>query len=185
MSSRSRWHLRDYVFSAFMTIGMIVSGFIVAPLVPPGLQLFAWAPIAAIFLTLGMARLQRVGALALMTVPFAILLAPFHWAMTLYLGVTIALTEAFMLLRGGYRQKVSRLLGNGLFFGLAALLGLPTLAFIVRGRVGAKLAEVLMRMPWLLIVTTLLCAVAGIVGWWLGEQVIRQLQRAGKLDVDL
>jgi energy-coupling factor transport system substrate-specific component len=181
----SRWRLRDYVFAAFMTIGMIVSGFVVAPFVPPGFQLFAWAPIAAIFITLGMARLQRVGALALMTVPFAILMAPFHWAMTLYLGATIVLTEGIMWLRGSYRRKVNRLLGNALFFGLAALLGLPTLAFIVRGRVGERLAEVLMQMPWMLILSTLLCALAGVLGWWLGEQVIRQLQRAGKLDVDL
>jgi energy-coupling factor transporter transmembrane protein EcfT len=56
----NRWHLRDYVFAAFMTIGMVIAVFIVGPFAPPGFKLLAWAPLGGIFLTLGMARLHQL-----------------------------------------------------------------------------------------------------------------------------
>jgi hypothetical protein len=64
---RNYWQLRDYVFAAFMTIGMILAVFVSGPLAPPGLKLLAWAPLGGIFLTLGMARLQRRGAVVILT----------------------------------------------------------------------------------------------------------------------
>ncbi|NET59003.1 MAG: hypothetical protein F6K47_23520, partial [Symploca sp. SIO2E6] len=71
---KSLWSLRDYVFAAFMTIGMVASVFVIGPLVPTFFELVAWAPIGGIFLTLGMARLQKRGSVALMIVPLAVLL---------------------------------------------------------------------------------------------------------------
>ncbi len=165
-----------------MTIGMIISVVVVGPLVPPipGLQLVAWAPFGGIFLTLGMARLQRRGSVALMILPLAVLLAPLSPAITLYLAATALVTEFVIFFRGNYRNKINRLLGNIVFFGSAAPLGLLIAALMV----GGKFATVLSK-PWLLVVMGLLAGITGAIGWWLGELVIRQLKRAGKLDADL
>jgi energy-coupling factor transport system substrate-specific component len=177
---QSRWQLKDYVFAAFMTIGMVLAAFIIGPFVPPATQLLAWAPIAGIFLTLGMARLQRPGSVALMLVPLAVLLGLITPAITAYIAITVLLTELIMWWRGGYRKKINRLLGNVLFFALAAVIGIivGTLTF------GEQFAELLDR-PLLIAGITVLCGVAGAVGWWLGELVIKQLKKAGKLDAEL
>lgn len=179
---RASWKLGDYVFAAFMTIGMVISVFVVGPLVPPipGLELVVWGPFGGIFLTLGMARLQRKGSVALMIFPLALLLALISPAITAYLLATAILTELVALVRGNYRRKIDRLLGNMVFFGSAAPLGLLVAAFMV----GGKFAEVLTK-PWILVVMAIAAALTGGLGWWLGEQVIRQLKRAGKLDAEL
>jgi len=36
---------------------------------------------------------------------------------------------------------------------------------------------------WILIPMTLLSGLAGAIGWWMGEKIVTQLQRAGKLNV--
>ena len=177
---KSNWSLRDYVFAAFMTIGMVASIFIIGPLVPPFLQLVAWAPIGGIFLTLGMARLQKRGSVALMILPLALLVTPISPAITLYLVLTTLLTEAVVLLRGNYRSKGNRLLGTVLFFASAVVIGLVSAGLML----GDKFAELLTK-PWLIGVLSLAAGIAGAIGWWLGEKIIYQLKRAGKLDGDL
>ncbi|NEQ30533.1 MAG: hypothetical protein F6K04_05960 [Leptolyngbya sp. SIO4C5] len=177
---RIDWSLRDYVFAAFMTIGMVVSVFVVGPLVPPFLDLVAWAPLGGIFLTLGMARLQRRGTILLMILPLAVLLLPLSPAITLYLALTALLAEAVVFLRGNYRVKRNRLLGNVTFFVSAVVIGLTSAALML----GGEFAELLTR-PWLIGVLAIAAGITGSIGWWLGESVVRQLKRAGKLDADL
>ncbi|XGW00931.1 MAG: hypothetical protein ACAF41_33725 (plasmid) [Leptolyngbya sp. BL-A-14] len=63
---QTAWQLRDYVFAAFMTIGMVLTAILVGLFTPPGIQLLVWAPLGAIFLTLGMVRLHRRGSVGLM-----------------------------------------------------------------------------------------------------------------------
>lgn len=178
-----RWRLKDYVFAAFMTIGMVIAVVIVGPFAPPPLQLLVWAPFGGIFLTLGMARLQRHGSVALMILPLALLLGLISPVITLYLAVTVLVTEGIMFFLGNYRPKKNRLLGNILFFASANLGGLLLAAYLLGGTRGGLFLEVVTQ-PWLLLLLTLLAGGTGTLGWWLGELSIQQLRKAGRLDGD-
>lgn len=175
----SPWSLRDYVFAAFMTIGMVVSAFIIGPLVPPFLQLVVWAPFGGIFLTLGMARLQRRGSVALMILPLALVLGVINWGMLVYLALTVLVTEAAIAWRGNYRRKDNRLLATVVFFVSAVVIGLVSAAFIIGGRFAELLTQ-----PWVIGGLALVAGLAGALGWWLGERIVQQLRNAGKLDVE-
>lgn len=181
---QSSWHLRDLVFAAFMTIGMVLAVVIVSPFAPPGLQLLAWAPLAGIFLTLGMARLQRRGSVALMILPLALLLALISPLITLYFVVTVFITESIMFFVGNYRSKRHRLFGNVLFFSSANLCGLLLGAYLIRGA-GAAAFVRFVSQPLVLLLLTVASGLAGALGWWLGELAIKQLRKAGKIDVDV
>ncbi|MER3492103.1 MAG: hypothetical protein C4323_07095 [Mastigocladus sp. ERB_26_2] len=181
---RTSWRLRDYVFAAFMTIGMVIAVIIVGPFAPPGFQLLAWAPLGGIFLTLGMARLQRRGSVALMILPLALLLGLISPIISLYLAATALVTELVMFFVGNYRRKINRLLGNVLFFSSANLGGLLLAAFLIKTSRADPFVKIVTQ-HWLLLLLTILAGVAGAVGWWLGELGIKQLQKAGKMDVDL
>ena len=190
------WTLRDYVFAAFMTTGMVASIFLVGPFVPlPLLDLVVWAPFGGIFLTLGMARLQHPGSVALMILPLAILLAPLSVIITLYLVLTVLVTEAVVLFRGNYRSKGNRFLGTVVFFVSGVVIGLGSilgLAYLVNSGAipGDNLAKLLDKFtqlisnPWLIGVLATAAGITGSIGWWLGEKVVQQLRRAGKLDAD-
>ncbi|MDJ0726368.1 MAG: hypothetical protein QNJ38_14750 [Prochloraceae cyanobacterium] len=177
---KSKWSLRDYVFAAFMTIGMVASIFIIGPLVPPFFQLIAWAPIGGIFLTLGMARLQKRGSIALIILPLAVLVLPLSPAITLYLVLTTFLTELVIYLRGNYRSKNNRLFATVLFFASAVVIGLVGAGLML----GDKFATLLTK-PWLIGLLSVAAAITGGCGWWLGEKIVYQLKRAGKLDDEL
>ncbi|NJL47956.1 MAG: hypothetical protein HC929_11325 [Leptolyngbyaceae cyanobacterium SM2_5_2] len=180
-SNRRRWQLRDYVFAAFMTIGIAVASVITVPLtlsIPlPGIRTVVWAPFAGIFLTLGMARLQRSGSVALMIGVLALILSRISWIITAFLGIALLVTELVMLTRGGFYGRTNRLLGNVLFFSSATVAGTLVGAYAA----GEVFAEWFSQL-WLLALMTLVSGAAGAVGWWLGERVVQQLQRAGKLD---
>ncbi len=178
------WQLKDFVFAAFMTIGMILAVFISGPLAPPGLKLLAWAPLGGIFLTLGMARLQKRGSIALMILPLAILLGLISPVITLYLVVTVAIVEGVMFFIGNYRHKRQRLLGNVLFFSIANLGGLLLGAYLLKGAKATPFVKFVSQ-PLFLIALTVAAGLAGAVGWWLGEQAVKQLRKAGKMDVDI
>lgn len=176
---KSAWSLRDYVFAAFMTIGMVASVFVVGPLVPPFLQLVAWAPLGGIFLTLGMARLQKRGSVALMILPLALLLTPLSPLIGLYLGLTALVTEVIVFFRGNYRSRSNRVLGTVVFFVIAVVIGLPLAGFMA----GEEFARFLTQ-PWLVGGLAIAAGMTGTLGWWLGEKIVHQLQRAGKLDAN-
>ncbi|MBE9064879.1 hypothetical protein [cf. Phormidesmis sp. LEGE 11477] len=177
------WQLRDYVFAAFMTIGIAVASVITVPLtlsIPlPGIRTIVWAPFAGIFLTLGMARLQRSGSVALMIGVLALVLSRLSWIITAFLVVALLVTELVMLLRGGFYGRVNRLLGNVLFFSSATVAGALVGAYAAGDIFAAWVGQ-----SWLLILMTIVSGLAGALGWWLGERVVKQLQRAGKLNVD-
>ncbi|NER21432.1 MAG: MptD family putative ECF transporter S component [Symploca sp. SIO1C2] len=177
---KNPWSLRDYVFAAFMSIGMVASVFVIGSLVPPFFQLVAWAPIGGIFLTLGMAKLQKRGSVALMIVPLAVLLGLISPVSTLYLGLTTLLTEAVVFFRGNYRIKGNRLLGTVVFFVSGLIIGMVSAGLILGDRFGEVLTK-----PWLIGSLAIASGITGAIGWWLGEKIVSQLKRAGKLDADI
>ncbi|MEM1310773.1 MAG: hypothetical protein AAGF98_14995 [Cyanobacteria bacterium P01_H01_bin.153] len=174
------WQLRDYVFAAFMTIGIAVASVITVPLtlsIPlPGIRTVVWAPFAGIFLTLGMARLQRPGSVALMVGVLALILSRISWIIAAFLAIALLVTEAALLLRGGFYSRANRLLGNVLFFSSATVAGTLVGAYAAGDVFLAWVGQV-----WILLLMTIVSGLAGAVGWWLGERMVKQLQRAGKL----
>ena len=175
-SSKS-WQLRDYVFAAFMTIGIAVTSVITVPLtlsIPlPGIRTVVWAPFAGIFLTLGMARLQRSGSVALMIGVLALVLSRISWIITAFLVSALVVTEGVMLLRGGFYGKTNRLLANVVFFSSATVAGALIGAYAAGDIFAAWVGQV-----WVLILMTIISGFAGAVGWWLGERVVKQIGRA-------
>jgi len=180
-SLEQRWQLKDFVFGAFMAIGCLVTAALVVPLtlsIPlPGLRTVVWAPLGGIFLTLGMARLKRSGTIAYIIGLQALISARITWVITALLGLAILITELVMLLRGGYCGRSNRLLANLIFFGATV----PAGAVLAGFGIGKEAATYFVQ-PWVLVPMTLAGVGAGALGWWLGEQIVAQLQKAGKLD---
>jgi energy-coupling factor transport system substrate-specific component len=169
------WHWQDYVFAGGMTAGMVVSALVIPMLAPQFLELVFWAPLGGIFLTLGMARLQCRGSIAVMILPLAIVLALLSPLIGGYLTLTCLLTEAIIFFIGNYRTKRNRLIGNVVFFTLALVIGYITAAFLV-GNEFARLLNQPLRFAGLIIAA----GIAGSLGWRLGELVLSQLKRMGK-----
>ena len=178
----SRWQLRDYVFAAFMTIGIAIASVITVPLtlsIPlPGVRTIVWAPFAGIFLPLGMARLQRRGSVALMIGTLALLLSRISWIIGAFLVGALLITEGVLWFRGGYRQRLDRLIGNVVFFASATVTGAIVGAYATGDAFAVWISQ-----AWILIPMTLLSGLAGAISWWMGEKIVTQLQRAGKLNV--
>lgn len=178
------WTLKDYVFAAFMTIGIAIASAVTVPLtlgIPlPGIRTIVWAPFGGIFLTLGMARLQRVGSVALMIGTLALLLSRLSWIISAFLVASLLITEAVVAFQGGYRSKFNRLLGNVVFFASTTVFGALIGAYTASPGLTQWVSQ-----PWILLPMAILSGLAGAIGWWLGELVVKQLRRAGKLDVDV
>jgi energy-coupling factor transport system substrate-specific component len=181
---KTRWQLKDYVFAAFMTVGIAIASVVTVPLtlaIPlPGIRTIVWAPFGGIFLTLGMARLKRSGSVALMIGTLALLLSRISLIITAFLAASLLITEFVMLFRGGFRGRFNRLLGNMIFFASTTVTGAIVGAYTAGEQFGAWVSQL-----WILLPMTILSGLAGAVGWWLGEQVVRQLQQAGKLEAEL
>lgn len=175
-----RWQLKEFVFAAFMTIALAITAkltYAIGIALPlPGATVAAWAPLGALFLTLGMARLRSPGAVALIVGVLAILLGLLNWTVAVNIGSGILVAEIAGLLAGGFANKIGRLAANVGFFSTACAVGAITGAVFL-GKIFAER----MAQPLLLIPTILLTAALAGIGWWLGEAVVVQLQRAGKL----
>jgi len=112
------WTLKEYVFAAFMTLGMVLSftvGYFV-PTFPPGLQVVVWSPVAGIFLTIGMARLRYSGCVSLTIAPLAVIGSIINLAIGAFLITPALLTDLIVLPFGGYRGTSKRLIANAFFF---------------------------------------------------------------------
>lgn len=83
-----------------------------------------------------------------------------------------------MWFRGGYRSQTNRLLGNVTFFMSATVAGAIVGAYAAGEAFGAWISQ-----AWILLPMTIASGIAGAIGWWMGEKIVRQLQRAGKLNV--
>jgi energy-coupling factor transport system substrate-specific component len=114
-----------------------------------------------------------------MILPLALLLVALSPAITLYLALTTLLTEGVVFFRGNYRAKNNRLLGTVVFFVSALVIGLVSAGVML----GGEFAELLTQ-PWLIGGLAVAAGVTGTLGWWLGERIVLQLRRAGKVDAD-
>ncbi len=182
------WQLKDYVFAAFMSIGTLLAAVITqgfALMIPlPGARAILWAPFAGVFLTLAMARLRHVGAVFLVITPVGLLLGLINPIIPIVLISAAAITEGVMTLRKGYGGSFNRFLGNVVFFEGTILLSM--LAAVTGLTQALGLTPRAINLPlWLAVPAIGIGALMGSLAWWLGEQVVRQLVKAGKLDEDL
>jgi energy-coupling factor transport system substrate-specific component len=184
--SPQSWQLKDYVFAAFMGVGILLAAVItqgIAAVIPvPGIRTILWAPMAGVFLTLGMARLRKFGAVVLMVSPVGLLLGLINPLISLVLVVPALLTELIIFLTGGYRDTQRRWLGNVLYFELTLVVGIVFLVTGVTAAFGINIPNTI-GLP-ILIGALIAGGTVATLGWWLGEQVVRQLQKAGKFDLD-
>ncbi|WP_287127376.1 hypothetical protein [Candidatus Cyanaurora vandensis] len=178
------WQLKDYVFAAFMAMGILLAAVVTQPIaqiIPiPGIRTILWAPLAGIFLTLGMARLQRPGTVFLILGPVGLILGLINPIITLVLLVPALVTELVMALVAGYGSRTRRFWGNLIYFEATVLGGVLG---TVTGLTAAFGINVPVLNPWLLLPAGSVAGLVAGLGWWLGERVVAQLQKAGKLDI--
>jgi len=180
----SSWQLKDFVFASFMAIGVLLAALITQPiaaLIPvPGIRTILWAPLAGIFLTLGMARLRRAGAVTLILAPVALLLALVNPIIMIVLLSAAFLCDGVMAVLGGYGDRIRRLWGNLLYFEATVLIGVVSAVTGLTAALGVKAPNLQL---WILAPAVLVALGVAALGWWLGERVVGQLQKAGKLDL--
>ncbi len=179
-----RWKRGDYRFSALISLGMLISFFVIGRLAPATMELICWAPIGGLLFCLGMARLQRRGSMALLILPLVLVFAIIAIALSstvfglfgFYLAVATALAEAVVFGFGNYHLKRNRFLGNVVFFSSGFIVGVVSAALMIEE---SEFAE-LVNQPWQFAGLTVAAALAGIVGWWIGELILSKLKTAEK-----
>lgn len=176
------WKGRDYRFSFLISLGLLISLLIIPPLAPPTVELIIWAPVGGILLTLGMARLQRRGTLALMMLPLVVLfiiialIGPRLFGLfAFYLAIAAFLAEAVVFWFENYHIKRNRFLGNLVFFTSGFVVGVISAALTV----GNDFAE-LLRQHLQFAGLTVAAALSGSIGWWVGELLLSKLKQSGK-----
>lgn len=165
-----RWRRNDYLFAIAMTLSLVLSAFAVAAVVPAQFEAVAWGPIGGLLLTVGLARLERLGSVALLIGPLALVPIARSPVLSLYLALTILLTEIGVGWRWQYGTPRHRLWAVVVFFVSAVGLGAVTAGWLLPERFGA-----LQRQPGLIVGLAGGAGVMGAIGWWLGEQVVRRL----------
>jgi len=176
------WNRADYRFSSLISLGMLISFFIIGRLAPTTMELISWAPIGGIFSCLGMARLQRRGSIALMILPLVLvftiigilLRSTVFGLFGFYLAIATALAEAVVFWFGNYHIKRNRFLGNVVFFTSGFIVGVVSAAWTV----GEEFADLLAQ-PWQFAGLILAAALMASIGWWIGEFLLSKLKQAG------
>ncbi|MBE9030080.1 hypothetical protein IQ266_10105 [filamentous cyanobacterium LEGE 11480] len=167
------WQPKDYLFSLCMTIGMIITGFIVPRLTPAKLEIMGWAPFGALFLTLGMAKLKHRGSILLLILPLILIILPRSILIAGYLSLTVGFTELVGLRQNGYRTPRTRAFTIVTFFISSTLLAVISAGLFLGGKWLA-----LLQNPLLVGGMAIGAAVVGIIGWTIGEMLWKKLANA-------
>jgi energy-coupling factor transport system substrate-specific component len=175
------FEMRDVVFAAITAGALLVVGMITVPLVLhipiPGIRNVASAPLSAIFLTIAVARVGRVGTILLVHLLLSfvyVLISPVIPAFLL----TAALVTELVALLGfrGYRSKASRLVCVPLFYVIMTPVGTLFGAILL----GGEYLTLLGSAPLLLGITAVVGALT-FGATLIGEKIVSELRRAGKL----
>lgn len=172
---------RDYVFAAVTAAAIHVVGFatisLVAHIPIPGIRSVVSAPFSAFLLTIGLARIGRPLAMLLVMLLASVVYLLISPVIPMFVMTSVVLTEALNLaLFRGYATQRSRMTCVSLFYTamtpVAALFG----AFILGGQYARMLSS------WTVLAgSTALVFALSLGACWLGEKVVRELKRAGKL----
>jgi len=177
--------VRDYVFAAVTAALIHVIGFAAVSLVLhipiPGIRSIVSAPLSALVLTIGVARIGKPLALALtmgMACVVYLLISPIIPAFVL---TSTILTELLnIVVFRGYRTPISRQVSITFFYTVMTPIATLFGAFLLGGEYAR-----FMKSPMILVGSTALVLVLCVVSTRLGEKIVKELRRAGKLGEDM
>lgn len=178
---RPWFELRDVVFAAVVAAGILIVGFITVPLVVhipiPGIRNVVSAPLSAMLLTIGAARIQKRGALLLVLGLCSLvylLISPV--IPTFVLSAAIIAETLNALIFRGYTDKRARILCITTLYTVMTPLGTLWGALLLGGKYRDSLTSV-----WFLLGTIAVVLVLSFLGALAGERIVEELRRAGKL----
>lgn len=183
-SQRRFWEpfsLRDYVFAAVTAALIHVIGFATITLVVhipiPGIRSIVSAPFSALVLIIGVARIGKPFALGLTMCMASVVYLLISPVIPAFVLTSAILTEVLnLLVFRGYATPLSRQASITFFY--TAMTPIATLfgAFLLGGEYAR-----FMTSPMVLVGSTAVVLVLCVASTWLGEKIVKELRRAGKL----
>jgi len=177
----TRFTLRDVVFAAVSAAGLLLVGFLTVPLVLhvpiPGIRNLVSAPLSAVVLTVAAARIERPFTLLLvvgLSSLVYLLISPVIPLFTLSAALGAELVN--LALFRGYRTRRARVVCITVLYAAMTPLGTLFGAWLL----GGAYREALISAPVLAGVTGGV-AVLTLGGAWVGERVVTELRRGGRL----
>lgn len=174
--------LRDYVFAAVTVATIHVIGFMTIALVThipiPGIRSVVSAPLSALVLIIGLACIGKPLALGLIMVLSSFVYLLISPVIPAFVLTSMIVAEAFNLtFFRGYRSPMARRSTVILFY--TAMTPIATLfgAFLLGGEYKRFIAS-----PLVLIISTTVVFLLCFATTWLGEKVVVELKRAGRID---
>ena len=172
--------LKDYIFSAMMAAAMVITGYLTVPLVVhipiPGIRSVISAPFMAVFFTLALAKIEKVGAATLI----AVLVASVYSMISIILAAMIIIGGIITDATAGiafrsYRKPVARYVAGAVYFGNHVFIG------ILLGRlfIGGHYTDTFAR-AWPIAGMTAAVSAFAVAGVWFGNRLVIELRRAGK-----
>jgi len=163
-----------------MAAVMIIIGYLTVPLVihipVPGIRSVVSAPFMAVFFTLALARVEKVGTATLVAVLMAMVYSMISIvlaAMIVFGGVAADIVVGVLF--RGYRRPAARVLAGAVYFGSHVFIGI----FLGSLFIGGHYARIIVR-PWPIAGMTLAVAGLAAIGVFLGNRLVAELRRAGK-----
>jgi energy-coupling factor transport system substrate-specific component len=176
-----RFTLRDVVFAAVSAAGLLLVGFVTVPLVLhvpiPGIRNLVSAPLSAVVLTVAAARIGRPFTLMLvvgLSSLVYLLISPVIPLFTLSAALMAELTN--LALFRGYQSRRARMVCITVLYTAMTPLGTLFGAWLL----GGAYREALTSAPVLLGITGGV-ALLTLGGAWIGERVVTELRRGGRL----
>ncbi len=176
-----RFTLRDVVFAGMTSAAIMVVGFITIPLVGhipvPGIRSMVSAPFSAIFLTIALARIGKTGSLSMVYALNCVVYALISPVIPAFVISALVLVETLnLIVFRGYRSPMARLVCVSGFYTVMTPLGTLWGAWIL----GGQYQRFISSLP-MVGISTLIVFALSFTGAYVGERVVDQLRRAGKL----
>jgi energy-coupling factor transport system substrate-specific component len=178
----SPWfELRDIVFAAVVAAAILIIGFITVPIVVhipiPGIRNVVSAPLSAVLLTIGAARIRKKGALVLvlgLSSLVYLLISPVIPAFVLSAAIIAELLN--LATYRGYATRNARMVCITVLYTVMTPLGTLFGALLLGGKYQESLSS-----GWFLLGMTAAVLVLSFLGALAGEKIVKELVRAGKL----
>lgn len=173
--------LRDVAFAAIIAAAIQVVGFITIPLVGhipvPGIRGMVSAPFSALLLTLATARIRKWPSIGLVYGFNCVVYAFVSPVIPAFVLSGMIIIELFnWLIFRGYSSRTARLICVPGFYAVMTPLGTLWGAWILGGQYQRFIAS----LPMVGLATAIV-AVLALAGTLVGERIVVQLQRAGKM----
>ncbi len=181
MKGMTVFELRDIVFAAVMAAGILVVGQVLIPLVGhipiPGIRNMVSAPFTAIFLTIGLARIRKPGALALIYGLCCVVYLMVSVVIPLFVLSSVLVAEGMnYLVFRGYEDRKARMVTAVTFYTVMTPLGALWGAWMLGGQYQRFIASA----PFLGLATVIVLLLA-FGGTLIGEKIVTELRKAGKM----